>query len=449
MWHSVLLVLKNDLMVEKLSLSNHSNVHHILLRVRLIAVGNPRLFFVWKVMNTTFPTCQIGFNMPVSETWLLPDGVADVLPEQAQVIEQLRRRLLDSLAGRGYELVYTPFIEYIESLSLLNRDHRDLDVVTFKLIDQLSGRLLGVRADITPQVARIDAHVRPLDGIARYCYAATVLHTKPQGLSASRTPMQLGAELFGHAGLAADLEMLDTMLSLLQEAGLASGLHLDLGHVGIFRNLAQLAGLSEEQEATLFDLYQRKALPELSEYTQQLKFGSDFYALGRYGHDLSLLNDKLSATAQAEPSVKQALADLAEAQRVIAGNWPQLQVGVDASELRGYHYHTGMMFAVYAPNLATPLAQGGRYDGIGGSFGRERPATGFSCDIYSLVKHLEHQARPILLAPQGKDVELLQAITEARANGWVVIQQLDEQDQAANASHRLVFENQRWQQKQI
>ena len=150
--------------------------------------------------------------MPISETWLLPDGVADVLPEQAQVIENMRRQALDFLAGRGYQLVYTPFIEYLESLSSLSAVNQDLDLVTFKLIDQISGRLLGVRADMTPQVARIDAHVRPIAGVARYCYAGTTLHTKPQGLAASRAPLQLGAELFGHEGVDADLEMIDTCL---------------------------------------------------------------------------------------------------------------------------------------------------------------------------------------------------------------------------------------------
>ena len=186
--------------------------------------------------------------MPISETWLLPDGVADVLPEQAQVIENMRRQALDFLAGRGYQLVYTPFIEYLESLSSLSAVNQDLDLVTFKLIDQISGRLLGVRADMTPQVARIDAHVRPIAGVARYCYAGTTLHTKPQGLAASRAPLQLGAELFGHEGVDADLEMIDTMLGVLNCVGITEKLHLDLGHVGIFRSLVKIAGLTQDQE---------------------------------------------------------------------------------------------------------------------------------------------------------------------------------------------------------
>jgi ATP phosphoribosyltransferase regulatory subunit len=387
--------------------------------------------------------------MPVSETWLLPDGVADVLPEQAQVIEQLRRRLLDSLASRGYELVYTPFIEYVESLSLLNRNTSDLDLVTFKLIDQISGRLLGVRADITPQVARIDAHVRPVEGIARYCYAATVLHTRPQGLSASRAPLQLGAELFGCEGLEADLEMADLMLTLLRQAGFEHNLHLDLGHVGIFRNLARIASLTDSQEAELTDLYQRKAIPELDEYTQTINLGQDFYALGRYGNDLNTLKQKLSAQALADQTLQQALDVLTQAQAHIQQYWPAINVGVDAAELRGYHYHTGLMFAVYSPNRAVPLAQGGRYDGIGIAFGRERAATGFSCDLYALAQAVPAHTAPLMLAPLGKDAVLQAAIEQARRDGFVVIQALDEQDQLTSATQRLVHDGTTWQRQSI
>ena len=387
--------------------------------------------------------------MPVSETWLLPDGVADVLPEQAQVIEKLRRRLLDLLTSHGYELVYTPFIEYVESLSLSGHSTTDLDLATFKLIDQLSGRMLGVRADMTPQVARIDAHVRPLEGIARYCYAATVLHTKPQGLSASRAPLQLGAELFGFEGLAADLEMVDLMLSLIKESGFEQNLHLDLGHVDIFRNLSRIAGLSENEEIKLTDLYQRKAIPELAEFVEQVKLGQDFYTLGRYSSDLSTLRQKLSAAVLADDRLQQALNALEQAQSHIKQYWPNINVGVDAAELRGYHYHTGLMFAVYSPNRAVPLAQGGRYDGIGVAFGRERPATGFSCDLYALAQEQNYQAVPVLTAPAGKDETLQAALAQARQDGFVVIQMLEGQQQQDRATHQLVFENQQWQRVAI
>ena len=382
--------------------------------------------------------------MPVAETWLLPDGVADVLPEQACGLEQLRRQLLDTLTGRGYELVYTPLVEYVESL--LTADNSDLDLQTFKLIDQISGRLLGVRADMTPQVARIDAHVRPLAGIARYCYAATVLHTYPQGLSASRTPLQLGAELFGSTALAADLEMLDTMLSVLQQAG-QTQLHIDLGHVAIFRRLANLAGLSTEQEQQLFEVYQRKAIPELLHYTQQLAFGADFLALARLGHDLVALRAGLSVAAQQSALLLQAIEDLAQVLAHLQAVWPEVQVSVDAAEVRGYHYHTGLVFAAYTANRAVPLAQGGRYDGVGTAFGRTRPATGFSCDVYALLGRYNRPVqRQIIAAPAGHGSDLLGAIAAARAAGHVVVQALDQHDAAdSRFTHQLMQQADGWQ----
>lgn len=388
--------------------------------------------------------------MPISETWLLPDGVADVLPEQAQVIENMRRQALDFLAGRGYQLVYTPFIEYLESLSSLSAVNQDLDLVTFKLIDQISGRLLGVRADMTPQVARIDAHVRPIAGVARYCYAGTTLHTKPQGLAASRAPLQLGAELFGHEGVDADLEMIDTMLGVLNSVGITEKLHLDLGHVGIFRSLVKIAGLTQDQENHLSELYQRKALPELKAYTATIQNGADFEALGRLSGDLDQLIDSLSAEVRADADFSHAFDTLKSTVEQIQSRWSQVSVGVDVVELRSYHYHTGLMFAVYAPNNATPLAQGGRYDGIGEHFGRARAATGFSCDLYRLVAD-QFQVIEIVVAPAGRDADLLQAIESVRAKGQQVVQLLgqDQIDSVPQASHKLVKVDADWQVQAI
>ncbi len=385
--------------------------------------------------------------MPVAETWLLPDGVADILPAQAQTIESLRARLLHTLATRGYSLVYTPFVEYVESLlSSSDVNNHDLDLVTFKLIDQLTGRLMGVRADITPQVARIDAHVNPVEGIARYCYAATVLHTRPQGLSASRTPLQLGAELFGYEGLSADLEMIDVMLTVLADAGLTKGLHLDLGHVAVFRALARTAGLSLEQEQILFDIYQRKSIPELKAFSQSVPLGTDFLALGRLSHDLVALGSQLSVQAQQNRDVQNALTQLSATLAHVQAHWPDVEVSVDATELRGYPYHTGLVFAVYAPGLAAPLAKGGRYDGVGQAFGRARPATGFSCDLYALTGYLPCPERVVVAAPKGRDGDLLAAIAAARATGHTVIQALDDADPAdTRATHILVLQDGRWQ----
>ena len=388
--------------------------------------------------------------MPISETWLLPDGVADVLPEQAQVIENLRRKSLDFLASRGYQLVYTPFIEYIESLSSLSESNQDLDLATFKVIDQLSGRLLGVRADMTPQVARIDAHVHPVDGIARYCYAGTVLHTKPQGFNSTRAPLQLGAELFGSDSIDADVEMVDLMISLLKEAGLAEGMHLDLGHVGMFRSLVKQAELSKAIERQMSDLYQRKALPELAEFTQDLNFGSDFYALGRYASDLNALQAHLSAEVLANSEFKQAFEAVKATQAEIQARWPNLHIGIDVVELRSYHYHTGLMYAVYAPNRAAPLAQGGRYDGIGQHFGRARPATGFSCDLFVLSAG-RFESSAVVVAPKGSQPDLITAIQNTRAQGFRVIQLLgnDDLNSVPYATHQLVLANGEWTVEKI
>ncbi|TQR64193.1 ATP phosphoribosyltransferase regulatory subunit [Acinetobacter sp. RF14B] len=388
--------------------------------------------------------------MPISETWLLPDGVADVLPEQAQVIETMRRQSLDFLASRGYQLVYTPFIEYIESLSSLSESNQDLDLATFKVIDQLSGRLLGVRADMTPQVARIDAHVHPVEGVARYCYAGTVLHTKPQGFNTTRAPLQLGAELFGSDSIDADVEMVDLMISLIQEAGVAEGIHLDLGHVGLFRSMVAQAGLTKADERRLSDLYQRKALPELQEYTAGLNFGQDFYALGRYASDLDALQAHLSEDVLANPDFKQAFDALFSTKNEVQARWPNLHIGVDVVELRSYHYHTGLMYAVYAPNRAAALAQGGRYDGIGRHFGRARPATGFSCDLYALSTG-KFKAIQVVVAPKGTDTALVAAIQNARAQGLNVIQLLgnDELSSIPYATHQLVNANGEWTVKTI
>ncbi|OTG80091.1 ATP phosphoribosyltransferase regulatory subunit [Acinetobacter sp. ANC 4558] len=388
--------------------------------------------------------------MPISETWLLPDGVADVLPEQAQAIETLRRDALDFLTYRGYQLVYTPFIEYIESLSSLSESNQDLDLATFKVIDQLSGRLLGVRADMTPQVARIDAHVYPVNGVARYCYAGTVLHTKPQGFNTTRAPLQLGAELFGSDSIDADVEMIDVMLGLLKSSGFETGIHLDLGHVGLFRSLIKHAGLNKATERQLSDLYQRKALPELAAFTSDLAFGQDFYALGRYASDLAALQQHLSASILEDVEFKLAFEALKTTQAEIHARWPNLQLGIDVVELRSYHYHTGLTYAVYAPNRAAPIAQGGRYDGIGEHFGRARPATGFSCDLYALSAGQFRKVENII-APKGTDKALLEAIAKLRAQGRSVIQLLgqDGLDSIPFATHQMNHKSGEWVIEQI
>jgi ATP phosphoribosyltransferase regulatory subunit len=303
---------------------------------------------------------------------------------------------------------------------------------------------------MTPQVARIDAHVHPVEGVARYCYAGTVLHTKPRGFNTSRAPLQLGAELFGSDSIDADVEMVDLMISLIQETGLADGIHLDLGHVGLFRSLVAQAGLNKVAEQQLSDLYQRKALPELEEFTADLKFGQDFYALGRYASDLDALQAHLSAEVLANPAFTRAFNVLQTTKDEVQTRWPNLSIGIDVVELRSYHYHTGLMYAVYAPNRAAALAQGGRYDGIGEHFGRARPATGFSCDLYALSAG-QFDAVQVVVAPKGTDAELLNAIQNIRSQGLSVIQLLgnDDLNSSPYATHQLVNANGEWTVKTI
>lgn len=377
--------------------------------------------------------------MPADRRWLLPDGVADVLPAQAQRLEHLRRRSLDLMASQGYQLVEPPLIEYLDSL-LTSGDH-DLDLMTFKLTDQLSGQLMGVRADHTPQVARIDAHAHALDGVSRYCYVGITLHTRPQALTASRAPRQLGAELYGSAALSADLEIIDLMLEVLMQAGQGQDLHVDLGHVAVFRGLADFAGLSGEQEQSLFDLYQRKALPELRAFTATLPEGALFMALAESGDDLQALQARLGQI----PRVAAALQQLADSVAHLQACWPQVEWSIDATELRGYHYHTGLVFAAYGPQQPLPLAQGGRYDGVGEQFGRTRPATGFSCDLLALDQPAPAPALRTVLAPDRlQDPALRAAMAAARTDGWVVVRA--HADAAMSGfTHQFQWDGTQWQ----
>ncbi|RZU47032.1 ATP phosphoribosyltransferase regulatory subunit [Fluviicoccus keumensis] len=357
-----------------------------------------------------------------AETWLLPDGVQDVLPAEAARLESLRRRLLDLFAVWGYELVFPPLMEYLESL--LTGSGHDLDLMTFKITDQLSGRLMGVRADITPQVARLDAHCLPRPHAARYCYSGTVLNTRPQSLEASRSPIQIGAELYGHAGVDADIEILRLMLDMLDASGVRE-VHLDLGHVAIFRELAVAAGLSPETEARLFDIYQRKSLPELQDLLPQLPHGEWFAALGALSGDASVVEDAVKRLAGVPSAVSQALADLHAVIAALRDSHPQVRLSLDLSELRGYHYHTGLVFAAYVSNSATEIAKGGRYDRIGEAFGRARPATGFSADLKALLAHADAPELPQRIhAPAGHGAALRDAIRHLRASGNIVIQAL-------------------------
>jgi len=310
--------------------------------------------------------------------WLLPEYIEDILPAEAARIERLRRAILDLFAAARYELVMPPLIEYVDSL--LTGTGHDLDVRTFKVVDQLSGRMMGLRADITPQVARIDAHLLNRKGVTRLCYCGSVLHTRPAGPAATREPIQIGAEVYGHAGVESDLEVQRLLCRALALARVKK-VRLDIGHVAVFRAIVHAAKAGAELEAELFAALQRKDLPALRSLTRNVDARSRAALLllpELYGgaEVLVLAEKKLPAIAP----VKRALATL----RALARACP-VPASLDLAELRGYHYHSGVVFDAYCEGVAGAVARGGRYDEVGRAFGRARPATGFSIDLRALA----------------------------------------------------------------
>lgn len=373
--------------------------------------------------------------MQNKDTWLLPEGIDEVLPEQAELVERLRRKLLDAFACWGYQLVIPPFVDFLDSL--LTGSGHDLDLQTFKLTDQISGKLLGVRADMTPLVARIDAHHLKHDCPTRLCYAGTILHTLGDALEKNRSPMQIGAELYGHYGIESDYEIICLMLETLAISGLEN-VHLDLGHVGIYRSLTDLAGLGQEQQAALFDVLQRKARTELDELLNEFDLPPQLKAVFSALLKLNGGRDVLEAAAAllnanniSNAAINQALEDLQRIAEKLRRDFPILPVSFDLAELRGYHYHTGMVFAAFTPALGKEIARGGRYDNIGEVFGRARAATGFSADLKVLVNLFkaseESSNSTVILAPFDSDPELSETVRDMRAGGATVIQFLPNQ----------------------
>ncbi|MDD5180081.1 MAG: ATP phosphoribosyltransferase regulatory subunit [Gallionellaceae bacterium] len=365
--------------------------------------------------------------MPNSN-WLLPEYIQDILPDEAWHIERMRGSVLELLRLSGYQLVVPPLLEYAESL-LVNGSH-DMDLRTFKLVDQLSGRTLALRADITPQVARIDAHLLNRQGVTRLCYAGSVLHTQPAGLMRTREPLQIGAELYGHGGLESDLEVQRLMLEALASLGIA-GVHLDLGHVALFRALVKRAGIAKELEAELFGALQGKDTPALRVLVDGLvpEVKNALLALPQLYGGVAVIA-RARATLPDYPEVKAALDELEQA----AAHLQPLahSVGIDLAELRGYHYHSGMVFAAYHDGSHDAIALGGRYDDVGKSFGRARPATGFSMDLRQLHGLLAKQAQPKgVLAPHRPDPALQEKIAQLRTQGHAVVVDL-----LGNAAHR-------------
>lgn len=350
--------------------------------------------------------------------WLLPEYTEDVLPQDAARMEEIRRRLLDLFRVHGYRLVIPPMLEYLESLTT-GAGH-DLDLATFKVVDQLTGRLMGVRADITPQAARIDAHLLNQQGVTRLCYAGSVLRTRPDGLAQTREPLQVGAELFGHAGVESDVEIQRLMVQGLQSAGIQA-LLVDFSHVGIFRTLIRRATIAYDLEQSLYAALQSKDKALLQELTEGLdaEVRMALLALTDLNGGVEILQSAQERLPQ-YAEIKQALVDLRRAAEQLADL--QVEVSFDLAELRGYHYHSGMVFAAYAQGYSGPLALGGRYDEVGSAFGRARPATGFSLDLRGLMTALEPATdAPAILAPHGADPSLKKIIASLRASGEVVV----------------------------
>ncbi|TBV07566.1 ATP phosphoribosyltransferase regulatory subunit [Phytopseudomonas dryadis] len=389
--------------------------------------------------------------MATVDRWLLPDGIEEVLPPEAARIEVARRQVLDLFQRWGYEFVVTPHIEYLESL--LTGAGQDLDLRTFKVTDPLSGRQMGFRADITPQVARIDAHTLRREGPSRLCYAGSVLHAQPRALTTSRSPIQLGAELYGDASPASDVEVISLLVDTLELAEVPD-VHMDLGHVGIYRGLARAAELSGEVEQQLFDALQRKATDEIDALTEALpeSLSRMLRALAELCGGREVLDLAQACLVEAPDEVHAALDDLLAIADALSLRYPELPLYFDLGELRGYHYHTGVVFAAFVPGVGQSIAQGGRYDDIGADFGRARPATGFSTDLKTLVSlgrmPLDEQPGGVW-APDSHDVYLWQAVRRLRGEGVRVVQALPGQAladaDAAGCDRQLLLQDGRWQ----
>ena len=362
--------------------------------------------------------------MTTTQHWILPQGIEEVLPEQATRFEAMRRLLLDLYASWGYELVKPPTIDFIESL--LTGTGHDLDLQTFKLVDQISGRTLGLRADMTPQVARIDARQLQRDVPTRLCYVGTVLRTRPESISDSRSPLQLGAELYGHAGVESEVEIIGLMLQTFSAMEI-DDIYLDLGNVDIYRGLAKQAGLSKDVESQLFEMLQRKAVTEINTLLDSLdiedKVKGMLSGLSSLSGDKSIFSRARELLSEADHSVKQAIDYLEKTAELMWHRFGDIKVHFDFSELHGYHYKTGVVFAAFVPQLGQAIARGGRYDDIGKIFGRARAATGFSTDLKVLnqLSGKQFTLPEKIFAPlnvdQGK-------VAELRAAGNVVIEQL-------------------------
>lgn len=316
----------------------------------------------------------------------MPDGVEEILPDQAWNIENLRRQLLDHYRQVGYDLIIPPLVEFTDSL--LTGVGADLDLLTFKMVDQISGRTLGLRSDMSPQAARIDAHSLTNEGVNRLCYAGSTLKTLPSGPESSRAPLQVGAEIFGDASASADEEILLLMLASLKLAGIEE-VTLDLGHVGIFAWLAERISEQGEETEELFDLIQGKRIPEIKSWIGSSNISANLkelvLELPSLAGDLTLLDRAREIFSDSESVIK-IIDQLHSLGTAVQNANPKVNLFLDLAEVRGSNYHSGLVFAAYAEGYGSSIANGGRYDQVGAAFGRARPATGFSTDLKALLK---------------------------------------------------------------
>lgn len=386
--------------------------------------------------------------MSIADRWLLPDGIEEVLPPRARDLESIRRKLLDLYISWGYEYVIPPMVEFLESL--LTGTGRDLDLKTFKVTDQESGRMMGIRADITPQVARIDAHSLNRSGVVRLCYAGTVLHAKADNMLASRTPITVGAEMFGESGNAGDLEMVSLMVESLRTLGIDS-VHLELGDVGIFRELIELSNLPPDAEETLFDLIQKKAIPDLKSMLAEMdvpdQASRGILALPDLCGDRNVPGRARELFAD-YPGILARLDNLEEITQGISARFDQLDLYFDLSELRGYNYHTGIVCAAYLDGQR--VAKGGRYDHIGEVFGRSRGATGFDVDIKTLSENVassrDESMRVLAPGAGDQDIDRWRKINELRLQGYIVI---ESETVAEDCPYRLEKVSGEWQLQSV
>lgn len=391
--------------------------------------------------------------MTSAKRWLLPDGVEEILPAEAYKLESLRRHLLDLYESWGYQLVITPLIEYLDSL--LVGSSTDLDLHTFKITDQLSGRMMGIRADITPQAARIDAHCLNREGPVRLCYADNVLHTRPRGIMTSRVPIRIGAELYGYSGVECDIELVCIMHETLRAAEI-NDVHIVLGHVGIFRTLLLEANLDEGTERSLFEAVQRKEYDRINEVLNSSVIDKELRQmleqLTRLSGDETILEAAKQVFAAAPVTVTAELDELVAIAEGIKKRLPEAAMFFDLCELRGYEYHTGIVFAAYTPNYGRAVAKGGRYDHIGEVFGRARPASGFDSDLKVLAKlsNKIFKRRAAIVVPNNNDPDLLILVDILREQGEIVVNwfgdaELSQQDcEEQNCDRQIVNKNGEW-----